>query len=397
MEYISTSQAAKLWQISTQRITILAKDGRIPGAVQVGKRWLIPQNANKPADGRTKSAKEDSALDDSFRFPLLINKEENDFIPKLSKEEQQLRFGQKQFYACDFIDSEKEMESLLASSVNPCIRITALYYLCCISAYKLDLPAFEKYFELFSKLLSTDFPHKNDMQAWRFQLCLDSGYNYKYILDNFKISSTENIHPSAYSLMFIYSIISQADGDFSMYSRLRFENYEIACMRMEEHGFFFEAQELHYFLLEFYQMKSNEEMMLYHLRCGLKIAYDHKLYYWAAAHVYYYPEITKKVLKEFPNDFADTMNELGQTLHEKYVAFTARKNTTPYLGILSDKEIKLATFAVQNISNQEVAKHLNISEKTVSKRYTVIYEKLGVKNKKELADLIIRSQKTGEI
>lgn len=47
--------AAQRWQISERRITLLCRDGRIAGARKSGKVWLLPDDAVKPLDGRTKA------------------------------------------------------------------------------------------------------------------------------------------------------------------------------------------------------------------------------------------------------------------------------------------------------------------------------------------------------
>lgn len=52
MEYLTTAEIAKKWDLSTRRITILCNEGRIEGAIQKGKIWLIPDYAQKPVDGR---------------------------------------------------------------------------------------------------------------------------------------------------------------------------------------------------------------------------------------------------------------------------------------------------------------------------------------------------------
>ncbi len=36
---------------------LLLRDGRIPGAVKMATIWLIPKNAEKPIDRRTKEAR----------------------------------------------------------------------------------------------------------------------------------------------------------------------------------------------------------------------------------------------------------------------------------------------------------------------------------------------------
>lgn len=56
MEYIDVRHAANLWQMTERRVTLLCRENRIPGAKKDGKLWLIPDDSEKPADGRTKAA-----------------------------------------------------------------------------------------------------------------------------------------------------------------------------------------------------------------------------------------------------------------------------------------------------------------------------------------------------
>ena len=58
MEYMSTVQAAEKWGISSQRVRLLCQEGRIEGVSQVGRAYLIPIEAQKPEDGRTKESRE---------------------------------------------------------------------------------------------------------------------------------------------------------------------------------------------------------------------------------------------------------------------------------------------------------------------------------------------------
>ena len=58
MEYMSAPQAAEKWGISERRVQILCSENRIPGVSKLGYMWLIPKNAEKLIDGRTKRGKE---------------------------------------------------------------------------------------------------------------------------------------------------------------------------------------------------------------------------------------------------------------------------------------------------------------------------------------------------
>ena len=57
IEYMSAAQASVKWGLSKRRTNILLAEGRVPGAVMVDGRYIIPTDAEKPADARIKSGK----------------------------------------------------------------------------------------------------------------------------------------------------------------------------------------------------------------------------------------------------------------------------------------------------------------------------------------------------
>ena len=56
MEYIKVSKAAEKWGISTRRVRLLCAEGKIPGVIRKGNLYMIPENAQKPLDGRRSRA-----------------------------------------------------------------------------------------------------------------------------------------------------------------------------------------------------------------------------------------------------------------------------------------------------------------------------------------------------
>lgn len=52
---MTSKEKAQQWGISERSVRTLCIDGRIPGAVKTGKSWKIPEDAEKPEDGRIKS------------------------------------------------------------------------------------------------------------------------------------------------------------------------------------------------------------------------------------------------------------------------------------------------------------------------------------------------------
>ena len=65
MIYTDVRETAKKWQMTERRITMLCRDGKIPGAKKDGKSWLIPTDASRPFDGRTKEARVEKSVKSS--------------------------------------------------------------------------------------------------------------------------------------------------------------------------------------------------------------------------------------------------------------------------------------------------------------------------------------------
>ena len=57
MDYMTLKGAGQKWNVTPRQVNYLCSGGRIPGAVKMAGVWLIPKNAEKPIDGRTKQGK----------------------------------------------------------------------------------------------------------------------------------------------------------------------------------------------------------------------------------------------------------------------------------------------------------------------------------------------------
>lgn len=64
MDYLSAKEVAVKWDISRRRVQILCEEGRIQGAFKLSDVWVIPKDAEKPADRRkTKEKSINSEVD----------------------------------------------------------------------------------------------------------------------------------------------------------------------------------------------------------------------------------------------------------------------------------------------------------------------------------------------
>lgn len=66
MKYISIKEASEKWQISDRRIRVLCSEGRVEGAIKIGRNWSIPSDAAKPLDARLVTHQNYIGLDHDF-------------------------------------------------------------------------------------------------------------------------------------------------------------------------------------------------------------------------------------------------------------------------------------------------------------------------------------------
>ena len=52
MKYMTVTEAAELWGLSSRRVRALCSDGRIPDVIRKGNRYMIPVDTERPVDGR---------------------------------------------------------------------------------------------------------------------------------------------------------------------------------------------------------------------------------------------------------------------------------------------------------------------------------------------------------
>lgn len=57
MDYMTLKEDAEKWGVTPHRVNYYCAAKRIPGAVKMATIWLIPKDAEKPIDGRTKQGK----------------------------------------------------------------------------------------------------------------------------------------------------------------------------------------------------------------------------------------------------------------------------------------------------------------------------------------------------
>lgn len=56
-DYLTVNEVAEKWNLTPRWVRDMCASGKIDGAVQFGRSWAIPQNVEKPSDGRVITGK----------------------------------------------------------------------------------------------------------------------------------------------------------------------------------------------------------------------------------------------------------------------------------------------------------------------------------------------------
>lgn len=101
LKYISAKEAAEKWNISQRRVSILASENRIKGAMMVGNMWIIPADAEKPIDKRMSS---ETARATPKKFEIVIEEMVSEtFLVEAQDESDAMHIAIKKYKNGDFV------------------------------------------------------------------------------------------------------------------------------------------------------------------------------------------------------------------------------------------------------------------------------------------------------
>lgn len=384
MEYITTKEASAKWGISTSRITLLANEGRIPGAQRLGKSWLIPANAIKPPERKanhTRSAKKEVK---QFSFPLYHFRSDWCYIKEtqLSKQQQDLIQAGSAVLECRFADAYPLLESILPNPDDIYVEIGCLWNagICCIALNKPD--EFSKIYLRLQMLLSKDCPHRNDLVV---------------ILDILK-TYVDTIGSSARNNSFNMDINEQCLPLMSLkigYEQLTKETIksgsadvillELNLRFLETTSTLIAVEMMHCHLLGIHYMRQNMEAAEKHAKAIVKIAFENKLYFPLVTYYRYFTPALEPILAQYPEEFQNLCHKMSSQYEYNFTAFLSGINEHSVISKLNDADYPYIYAIMTNLSNTRIADKLGVSQQTVNNRLAIICRKLGVKkNKKAL-------------
>lgn len=388
MEYITTKEASEKWGISTVRIAVLAREGRIPGAKQLGRGWLIPASATKPPELKAGHSHISREKPDTFSFPLYPFRPDwnQTAEAQLSEQQRSLLLAETAVLECRFTDAYSLIQSILAAPDDIAIEIGCLWTagMCCIALNKPE--DFSRSYLRLQLLLSDDFPHRDDLV-----IILDFLKTYVETLKSASTNEVFNtdIHDQCLPLMWMQIGYSQLIKEAITLDSANATMLEMGLRFLQTTCSHYTIEMVHIYLMGIYSLRQNMNVAKKHAKAAVEIAYENKLYFPLVTYYHYNTLVLDPILAQYPEDFQNHCHELNLQYKKNFAAFLSSIYEGTVFSKLKDEDYPYIYAVLRDFTNPVIAEKLGISKPTVNRKLLSLYETLGVKNKKELKEYLL--------
>ena len=414
MNYITIKETAKKWGVTDRQVQLLCKKGAVEGAQKFGRSWMIPENAEKPHDGRTKEGRTESKapFDMSVTMPrktpfLLMT----DLYSKPGSAEESAErlsdfslaktlFEAEIAYARGDIDAVYQSANVLlkGTSFYSVLASGTLLALCAI--WRGDLTLWR-----LAKVHIAEAPAENDADREIITLALTAVdcmlYDTSSFPEWFKIGSFEPLHkdalPSAkvfyakylYSVAFVVATRElEVDGQkgLSLMSVLPYIIEPMISQTMADSSVVAEIY-LRFTCATAYHNFGNEKMAEHHVKRAIALALPDKLYGTLAEYCRVIYHLMEKCLTELDANVWQAVRTLYLGYYSGWTKLSGSVRGKHLITTLSPRERSVARLAAFGMQNSEIAEKLHMSLSGVKQAIRIISEKMGVSRDKFAAYL----------
>ena len=402
MEYMRIDEIAKKWGIGVRRVQLLCAGGKIEGAVRFGRDWMIPKDAKKPADGRTKAgrtlAKEDMPLPRKTPFLYMTDLYHT---PGTADEvgeslayhhEAQVLFEAEVAYSRGDINKVYESANYLLNKHSGFYAVlSAGMLLAQCAIWKGDIYMWRK-----AKVHIAEAPAQNDYDRDAMQLAISAVDIMLYHVESFpkwfQTGCFEPIHKDAYPAAkvyyakFLYAIaysvatgalkLEGAEGLYVM-SSVPYTLEPMICWANEKNTVMSEIY-LRLTCAAVYHNYGNDTEAIRHIDRALTLALPDKFYGVLAEYCRALDSLMEKRLTLVDASAWAEVKKLYRVYNEGWSKLSGAVRGKKILTTLSDREREVAKLAAFGMKNPEIAKKLHMSLPVVKQAIRIVMEKSGM-------------------
>ena len=401
-DYMTIAEASERWGISQRQVQHLCTLGSVEGAVKFGRAWMIPKNANKPVDGRTKAARAELNADMPLprKTPFLYMSDlyntpgtADEVGASLSyHHEAQVLFEAEVAYSRGEIDKVYDIANYLLSRHSDFYAVlSAGMLLAQCAIWKGDIHMWCR-----AKVHIAEAPAKNDLDRDAMQLAISAVnimvYNVESFPEWFKKGRFEPIHKDAYPAAkvyyakYLYALgyavamgLVKVDGTQGLYimSVISFSVEPMIAWARANNTVMSEIY-LRLTCAAIYHNCGKDEDAIYHIDKAIELALPDKLYGVLAEYCRALDTLMERRLSLIDADAWGEVKKLYKIYNEGWSKLSGTVRGKAILTTLSDKEREVAKLAAFGLSNQEIADSLHLSLSVVKQAVRIVSEKSGM-------------------
>lgn len=387
MEYISTKEASAKWGISTTRITILANEGRIPGAKRLGKSWLIPVSATKPPILKANHSGAAKKKTNSFSFPLYHFRPDWNAIneAQLTEQQQKLFLAETAVLECRFSDAYPVLEAILDSPDDIITEIGCLWN-AGVCYFSLNKPKdFARIFLRLQILFDKDFPHRDDLL-----IILEVLNTYIQTVDSAanNFSCNLDIHEQCLPLTCTQIGYMQLSKEIMKPGLADTTLMELILRLLKNSGVVAAVQIFHCHMLSIYYIRQNLEEAEKHAKAIVQIAYENNIYFPMVSYHSFLAPVLSPIIAQYPEAFVNHCHEIIAQYDKNYSTFLSTISESEGFAKVSPEDHPYILGVMTGLTNASIAEKMGVSQQTVKRRISKVCEKLGVETRKELLEYL---------
>ncbi len=402
MEYLKIEEIAKLWGLGIRRVQLLCASGKIEGAVRFGRDWMIPKDAQKPVDGRTKAGRtlvnQDMPLPRKTPFLYMTDLYHTPGTADSVGEslafnhEAQVLFEAEVAYSRGNIDKVYESANYLLGKHSGFYAVLSAGMLLAMCAvWKGDIQMWRR-----AKIHIAEAPAKTDDNRDAMLLAISAVdimlYNVQSFPKWFQIGCFEPLHKDAYPAAkvyyakFLYAVaysvatgvlkLPGAEGLYVMTS-VPYTLEPMICWANEKNTVMSEIY-LRLTCAAVYHNCGNDAQAIRHIDRALALALPDKFYGLLAEYCRALDSLMEKRLSAVDPDAWQEVKKLYKTYNEGWSKLSGMVRGKTILTTLSEKEREVAKLAAFGMSNQEIADNLHLSIPIVKQAIRIVSEKSGL-------------------
>ena len=402
MEYLKIDEVAEKWGIGVRRVQLLCMNGRIGGAVRFGRDWMIPRDAQKPVDGRTKAARhianEDMPLPRKTPFLYMSDLYSapgtaDSVGANLSyNHEAQVLFEAEVAYSRGHIDMVYDRANYLLNKHSGFYAVLSAGMLLAMCAiWNGDIEMWRS-----AKVHIAEAPAKNDDDRDAMQLAISAVDIMLYSVENFpewfKRGCFDPVHKDAYPAAKVYyakylysTAYAVATGavkipgvqGLSLMTMLPSTIEPLICLA-NANGIVMSEIYLRLTCAATYHNSGDDEQAVRHIDRALELALPDKLYGVLAEYCRVIDTLIEKRLSAIDEEAWLEVKKLYKIYNDGWSRLSAKVRGKTVITTLSSKQRSVAKLAAFGLTNKEIADKLGMSLSGVKQALTAVTDKLGV-------------------